>query len=433
MAWRCSAGEYPVAELFDGVPKVVDPGAVHDELRPPLGDHTVVPRLRFLGHGPRLHWSTDLGPRSFVPTADELLNAAAVLALAKCLSPAPKTRKAASRLDGLGLRERSDLVRDALLNDLPKDYAAFGQAVRAALADPEFTGWMIWPVTSATSARALEDGSGEAFDSALALLADLTPRLTAEFGIRPLLDADLGRALPIVLTWTKHPDEHVRRLASEGTRPLLPWAKRVRAIIEDPAATVPVLDVLHRDESEYVRRSVANHLNDISRRDPDLAAAVASRWLQADPGTLPLVRHAMRTLIKQGHPEALALLGFAPPDGLTVDGPELDARHRRDRGRPALRLHAREHRHRARQVGHRLRDPPPQGERQDHTEGLQAHHQDAVAGRTGDRGSRPLVQGDQHARLLPRRPLHRPAGERQDLRPDPVHRVGRTDIRPITS
>jgi 3-methyladenine DNA glycosylase AlkC len=260
-----------------------------------------------------------------VPTADELLNAAAVIALAKCLSPAPKTRKAAGQLDGLGLRERSDLVRDALLNDLPKDYAGFEKAVRTALADPKFTGWMIWPVTSATSARALEDGSGEAFGSALALLADLTPRLTAEFGIRPLLDADLARALPIVLTWATHPDEHVRRLATEGTRPLLPWAKRVRAIIDDPSATVPILDALHRDESEYVRRSVANHLNDISRRDPHLAAAVATRWLQADPGTLPLVRHAMRTLIKQGHPEALALLGFAPADGLTVDGPELGA------------------------------------------------------------------------------------------------------------
>jgi hypothetical protein len=187
-----------------------------------------------------------------VPTADELLNAAAVIALAKALAPAPKTRKAAGQLDGLALRERSDLVRDALLSDLPEDFGAFEAKVRAAL--PDLTGWMIWPVTSATSARALEDGSGEAFDAALALLADLTPRLTAEFGIRPLLDADLGRALPIVLTWTDHPDEHVRRLASEGTRPLLPWAKRVRAIIADPAATVPILDALHRDPSEYVRR-----------------------------------------------------------------------------------------------------------------------------------------------------------------------------------
>ncbi|WNV88517.1 DNA alkylation repair protein [Umezawaea sp. Da 62-37] len=261
-----------------------------------------------------------------MPTADELLNAAAVTGLARCLAvPTPSVLAAASALDGLGLRERSDLVRDALLTDLPAGFPAFEAVVREALPDSGFTGWMIWPVTEAATSRALEDGGGGAFDRALALLAELTPRLTSEFGIRRLLEADLGRALPIVLTWTAHPDEHVRRLASEGTRPLLPWAKRVRAIFDDPAAAVPVLDALHRDPSEYVRRSVANHLNDISRRDPALAAGVAARWLRADPDgpTLRLVRHGLRTLVKQGHPDALALLGFVPVDGLVVDGPEL--------------------------------------------------------------------------------------------------------------
>ena len=262
-----------------------------------------------------------------MPTADELLNAAAVTGLARVLSvDAPAVLDAATRLDGLGLRERTDLVHDALLADLPDSYAKFEAVIRKALRDSGFTGWMIWPVTEAVTSRALEAGTGEAFDRALALLADLTPRLSAEFGIRRLLDADLGRALPIVLTWTAHPDEHVRRLATEGTRPLLPWAKRVRAIFDDPAAAVPVLDALHRDPSEYVRRSVANHLNDISRRDPDLAAATAERWLaDADAPTRRLVRHGLRTLIKQGHPRALALLGFPPAEGLVVTGPELDS------------------------------------------------------------------------------------------------------------
>ncbi len=262
-----------------------------------------------------------------MPTADELLNASAVTGLARILSvAAPSVVAAATRLNGLGLRERTDLVHDALLADLPDDYPRFEAVVRKALRDPEFTGWMIWPVTEAVTSRALADGGGAAFDRALALLADLTPRLTAEFGIRRLLDADLGRALPIVLTWTGHADEHVRRLASEGTRPLLPWAKRVRAIFEDPASTLPVLDALHRDPSEYVRRSVANHLNDISRRDPALAAATAERWLDGEPDqpTVRLVRHGLRTLVKQGHPQALALLGFPAVDGLVVDGPALD-------------------------------------------------------------------------------------------------------------
>jgi 3-methyladenine DNA glycosylase AlkC len=263
-----------------------------------------------------------------VPTADELLNADAVTELARMLPvAAPSVERAAGALAGLGLRERTDLVHDALLTDLPDDCPRFEAVVREAMRNSGFTGWMIWPVTEAVTSRALADGGGDAFDRALALLADLTPRLTAEFGIRRLLDADLGRALPIVLTWAAHPDEHVRRLASEGTRPLLPWAKRVRTIFEAPASTVPVLDALRRDPSEYVRRSVANHLNDISRRDPALAATTAARWLDGDPGpvTLRLVRHGLRTLVKQGHPEALALLGFPPADGLVVDGPELDA------------------------------------------------------------------------------------------------------------
>lgn len=263
-----------------------------------------------------------------MPTADELLNTAAVTALARTLPvAAPSVERAAGGLAGLGLRERTDLVHDALLADLPDDYPRFEAVVRKAMRDSGFTGWLIWPVTEAVTSRALADGGGDAFDRALALLADLTPRLTAEFGIRRLLDADLGRALPIVLTWTAHPDEHVRRLASEGTRPLLPWAKRVRAIFEDPASTVPVLDALHRDPAEYVRRSVANHLNDISRRDPALAVATAARWLDGDPdaATARLVRHGLRTLVKQGDPGALALLGFPPADGLVVDGPELDA------------------------------------------------------------------------------------------------------------
>ncbi|HEX3791736.1 MAG TPA: DNA alkylation repair protein [Pseudonocardiaceae bacterium] len=265
-----------------------------------------------------------------MPTADELLNATAVRGLITCLStalpgqPLKTVRAAVKEFPGLALRERSDLVRDALLADLPTDFAEFTKVIQQALTQPGFTGWMIWPVTSAVSARAIEDGTKQAFDDALGLLAELTPRLTAEFGIRPLLDADLNRALPIVLTWTKHPDENVRRLASEGTRPLLPWARRVRAILADPRSTVPILDALYQDESAYVRRSVANHLNDLSRADPALVVEVAQRWLaDAQPETGQLVRHALRTLVKKGYPTALALLGFHPPTGVSVAGPEL--------------------------------------------------------------------------------------------------------------
>ncbi|MEU1597919.1 DNA alkylation repair protein [Streptomyces sp. NPDC005708] len=233
-------------------------------------------------------------------------------------------RSSTARLDGLALRERSDLLRDALLKDLPDGYPPAEAVVRAALKDPEFTGWMIWPVTEAVVSRALEASEPDAFESALALLADLTPRLTAEFAIRRALLADLERALKVVAQWVDHPDEHVRRLATEGTRPRLPWAIRVPAILDRPHATLPIVNALYRDPSEYVRRSVANHVNDISHADPDLAVDVVTRWAESpDDHTPRLIRHALRTAVKKGHPGALALLGFDPATDVALTGPEL--------------------------------------------------------------------------------------------------------------
>ncbi|GAA3435308.1 DNA alkylation repair protein [Kutzneria kofuensis] len=254
-----------------------------------------------------------------MPTAEEMLSVAAVRTLADVLGQAPTVRSV--QLDGAAFSDRGRLVRDALLADLPAKYASFERAIRRAMQDPRFTGWMIWPVTEAVAVRAVPD----AFDEGLALVADLTSRLTGEFALRTFLAADLDRTLAAALRWTASPDEHVRRLASEGTRPRLPWAKRVPAILDDPQSTVPILDALHRDPSPYVRRSVANHLNDISRADPALAVDIATRWLTTE--TLPLVRHALRTLIKAADPGALSLLGFPPATAVTVVGPTLGAAH----------------------------------------------------------------------------------------------------------
>ena len=168
-------------------------------------------------------------------------------------------------------------------------------------------------------------GEGDLVDG-LALTAALTPRLTCEFALRIFLNADLDATLAAALEWTRSADEHVRRLASEGTRPLLPWAAQVPVLRADPGATRPILDALRRDGSPTVRRSVANHVNDISRLDPDLAVTTAERWL-ADPDahTATLVRHALRSLIKRGDQRALAAMGFGSAEGLTVDGPHIAA------------------------------------------------------------------------------------------------------------
>ncbi|HEY0536892.1 MAG TPA: DNA alkylation repair protein [Actinoallomurus sp.] len=264
-----------------------------------------------------------------MPTAEELLSVDSVRRLAGVLTgvhPMPgewsHVRRAVEALPALGLSDRARHVRDALIADLPEGYGALARTFRTALARTEFTGWMVWPVTEAVAATAVASPQAENFDDGLALLAELTTRLTSEFALRTFLDADLGRTLRAALAWTGHEDPAVRRLASEGTRPLLPWAKRVPELGRRPDVTVPILDRLYTDDSEVVRRSVANHLNDIARADPGLAVTTASRWSQApDAHTAALVRHAMRTLIKKADPGALRLLGFSADHRITVTGP----------------------------------------------------------------------------------------------------------------
>ncbi|MDX2378047.1 DNA alkylation repair protein [Microbacterium sp. LRZ72] len=266
-----------------------------------------------------------------MPFADELLGTDAAHTLTEVIRAAHAETDAAAlsvaseSLAPLPLRERADLLRDALLADVPGDYATLARVVRTAARSPEFTGWLIWPVTGAIAARAVADGSTAAFDDGMALLAELTGRLTAEFAIRTMLRADLGRALDHARTWTSSDDPAVRRLASESTRLYLPWAVRVPALARDTRCTIPILDALYRDSDEVVRRSVANHLNDISRDNPALVVETAERWLaQPADTTASVVRHALRTLVKRGDADALALLGFTAA-ALEVAGPVLDA------------------------------------------------------------------------------------------------------------
>lgn len=265
-----------------------------------------------------------------MPFADELIGPATARRLADAIGAAagmavPALDAAAQTLGDLALRERADLLRDALLDDIAGDYRRFADIVRTAhRSDPDFTGWLLWPVTCAVATKAVDEGTDGVFDDAMALLADLTGGLTSEFAIRILLRHNLDRALATIATWTSAPDAAVRRLASEGTRPYLPWSLRVPGIIARPGVTVPLLDALYRDSSQDVRRSVANHVNDLGRDHAELAVELAARWLAApDEHTAAVIRHGLRTLVKRGHPGALEILGFAPAS-ITVDGPTVD-------------------------------------------------------------------------------------------------------------
>ncbi len=175
-------------------------------------------------------------------------------------------------------------------------------------------GFELWPLLAWVRRHALHDP-----EAALPLLEALTSRFSAEFAIRPFLRQWPDLAWPAVLAWTTHEDLHVRRLASEGTRPRLPWGEQLQASLDDPSRGLAVLDRLVDDPELYVRRSVANHLGDIAKDHPTLAVEVAQRWLTERPDREWVVRHGLRHLFKQGHSGALAVLGYGPPRVATAD------------------------------------------------------------------------------------------------------------------
>lgn len=156
-------------------------------------------------------------------------------------------------------------------------------------------------------------------EAALDAMHALTQRFTAEFCIRPFLERHPGPSWARLQHWQHDPSAHVRRLVSEGTRPRLPWAARLKTLQADPRPVLPLLVALRDDVSSYVRRSVANHLGDIAKDHPDLAVATAQAWRDpAQPVRDQLLRHALRVPLKQGHPGALAVFGLGHASALEV-------------------------------------------------------------------------------------------------------------------
>ena len=167
-------------------------------------------------------------------------------------------------------------------------------------------GWIVWPLSEFIARRGLEDPG-----RALAALHAMTQRFTAEWAIRPFIARHPALTFATLERWTRDPSPQVRRLCSEGTRPRLPWGAVLRNLIDDPSPTLPLLQALHDDPSEDVRRSVANHLNDIGRDHPQLLADWIARHLPgASAERRALLKHASRTCIKRGDSRVLALWGL---------------------------------------------------------------------------------------------------------------------------
>lgn len=226
------------------------------------------------------------------------------------------TAQIAPQLPSLELKERVAVFSTALHDFLPAEYGT-AVAILLQVLHPETPpeeglfnnglGWALWSVAHFVEVYGLDD-----FDISLAAMHDITSRFSCEFAIRPFLVRYPQPTLAVLDGWTADPSPHVRRLVSEGTRPRLPWGMRLNQFITDPTPTLVLLEKLKDDPSEYVRRSVANHLNDITKDNPDLALATLRRWNEGTPSpeTIWITRHALRSLVKAGHPEALALMGF---------------------------------------------------------------------------------------------------------------------------
>lgn len=219
-------------------------------------------------------------------------------------------QKVSAALKELELKARVLAITEALRSELPKDFYLAAKILNKVLAQKKLTGFELWPISEYISQFGTDH-----FDESLELMYQLTQQFTSEFAIRPFLLKDPERILKKFKNWLKDDNVHIRRWISEGTRPLLPWGAKIPSFVQKPA-TIPLLDALKYDEELYVRKSIANHLNDISKHHPDLVVETLKGWVKAAPETHQekihwIKKQALRTLIKKGHPKALGLMGVS--------------------------------------------------------------------------------------------------------------------------
>lgn len=270
---------------------------------------------------------TDTGPEALPRLFKDRFDSVAARQLGQQMQntwtafPADRFVKLATTgLDGLEFHGRIKQFSAALRETLPADYNEAIRLLIASLPPPLANEeelscyWLQWPL-----GQFIADYGTDHFESSFAAMIELTQRHTSEFAVRPLLAMHPERSVARLLDLTRHPSLHVRRWCSEGSRPRLPWGLRLRHFCADPSPLWPILEALRDDPSLYVRRSVANHLNDIAKDHPQAVVARCREWLTDAPaGRRWIVGRALRSLVKAGHPEALELQGYGKPQNLAV-------------------------------------------------------------------------------------------------------------------
>jgi 3-methyladenine DNA glycosylase AlkC len=158
------------------------------------------------------------------------------------------------------------------------------------------------------------------FKTSIEAIEFYTQFSTSEFAIRPFIIKYPKETMDKMLDWSTHSNHHVRRLSSEGCRPLLPWAMKLQGMVNDPSPIIPILENLKNDNEDYVYRSVANNLNDISKNQPELVIQLCKKWNKDAPKTRQwLIKHALRTLLKKGNLDAMKIFGFGNIEGIKIN------------------------------------------------------------------------------------------------------------------
>jgi len=229
-------------------------------------------------------------------------------------------------LEHLELKERVNHIIQALHQFLPDDFTQTANLLIKIpsvwdFGDPDdsLKSFAAWPIIDYFSVYGLEQP-----EIALYGLKKLTHLFSAEFAIRPFIMKYPEYCHEQFILWVKDDSADVRRLVSEGTRPKLPWGIQLKAFVTNPNVNIPLLDALKADSSLYVRRSVANHLNDIAKDHPQLVIDTCKVWSTLASKDIDwVIKHATRTLVKAGCSDVFPLLGYTENPQLNIEAFEL--------------------------------------------------------------------------------------------------------------
>jgi len=210
------------------------------------------------------------------------------------------------------LKQRMRHIAECLHEHLPNNYRKAIKILKAVSA--QFSGFEYMFFQDYVECYGLND-----FETSMPALEHFTKFSSSEFAVRAFILQDEKRMMKQMQIWAGSNNHHVRRLATEGCRPRLPWAVALPTFKENPTPVLKILKTLMRDDSEYVRRSVANNLNDISKDNPAIVLQWAEQWLRGNKETDWIIKHACRSLLKQGDARALSLFGFAEASHINLD------------------------------------------------------------------------------------------------------------------